>query len=140
MGRRPKHAEVENNIIKVTQCDNQLIIFAVSSNEQRLYQVARVGSGLKVSVEIVIEEGTFLEPEVILNPEKPISMMVELPADTYSIYYTGFNAGGPFNYQFTLNGEPHELKNKPDQPMYGFVWNLASGDPSEIKLKVEKSR
>lgn len=127
---------VNENVIHITECDNQLTIVAVSSDEMTMYQLVQVGSGPAVDVKVKLERGVYSPNSSILGNTSPVTTVVSLPADTYTIYYTGFNAGGPYNYHFTLNTHHCVLKYNPSNPMYGYVWNLGGSEPSDIKVVI----
>lgn len=125
-----------NNVINITKCDNQLIMFAVSQ-DQTIYLVARVGSGPSVDVKIHLEKGTYTEPEPIYNPGPSSDpKTVNLPQGTYDIYYAGFNCGGPYNFKFSLNGLTHELLNGGSDDQYGFIWCKGGTEKSSITVDI----
>jgi hypothetical protein len=128
-----------SNIINVTNCDDQLTILAVSSDKMNMYRVAQVVTGSQVNVSISLEEGTFVQPAPILQPAAAptaVNSVVCLPADTYSIYYSGFNMGGPYNYRFTLNDSTYKLLNDPAQPMFGYIWSAGGPELSKINVVI----
>ncbi|MFT6499934.1 MAG: hypothetical protein ACJASQ_000041 [Crocinitomicaceae bacterium] len=128
------------NVINITKCDNELTIVAVSSDRLRSYQIARVGSGPGVDITLVLEKGTFVEPKPFMNSTgntpPPSSAIVSLPADTYSIYYTGLNFGGPYNFEFTLNEATYKLLDGSAAAAYGYVWNHGGPKPSDILVTI----
>lgn len=126
----------DTNVLKITKCDNQLIMFAVAE-DQMMYQIARVGSGPFVDIEISLVEGAYDQPQPIYNPGPAINKSnVALPRGTYTIYYTGFNAGGPYNFEFTLNEHHHMLLDNPNEPLLGFMWNLGGPTPSNMTVTI----
>ena len=125
------------NVINITECDNKLFIYAVSSDEQTTYRLGIVGSGPAVNVNIALESGVYETPKAITNPTGTVNTTVKLPKDTYTLYYSGLNLGGPYNYSFTLNGTPYDLKNDPKKPLYGFIWNRGGSQPSDIKVVID---
>jgi len=124
------------NVIKITKCDNQLTIVAVSSDQKTVYQLVQAGGGSAVEViNVALEEGEYVLPRPILN--KSEDTVVKLPADTYTIYYTGLNLGGDYNFEFTLNGpEPYKLSNGQGAAKYGYIWNHGGPQPSTILVKI----
>ncbi len=130
-----------NNSINITKCDNQLVIVAVSKETQEFYELANVGSGPAVDFTINLIEGTYVRPEVYTNATSisPASKTTSLglPTGKYLIYYTGFNAYGPYNFEFTLNGGTYKLLNDSKAAArYGYVWNHGGPQPSEIEFSI----
>ena len=125
----------DNNVLKITKCDNQLIMFAVAPGGV-MYQIVRAGSGPFVDIEISLIKGDYVQPQPIFNPTTPQKTDVALPAGTYTIYYTGFNSGGPYNFEFKLNNHHHMLLNDPAKPLLGFIWNLGGPTASDIKVTI----
>lgn len=130
-----------NNSINITQCDNQLIIVAVSVKTQQFYEIANVGSGPAVDFTINLVKGVYVRPEIYTNRTStspaPSTTNIGLPAGKYLIYYTGLNAYGPYNFEFTLNGETFKLLNGQAAAKYGYVWNHGGPEPSTIEVNIE---
>lgn len=127
---------VNENVIHITECDNQLTIVAVSSDQMTMYELVQVGAGMTVDVKVKLVRGNYSANPSFLADSTPVTKTVSLPADTYTIYYTGFNAGGPYNYAFTLNNHPFVLKNDPAKPLYGYIWNRGGSEPSDITVTI----
>jgi hypothetical protein len=136
----------QSNLIHITECDNQLLIYAVKhvvtpiAGVQLLFPLANVGSGPAVDIQISLEEGNFVQPNPILNSAGKTNLTVKetvkLPAGKYSIYYSGFNTGGPYNFKFSLNNTPYQLKNGQGTENFGFIWNRASQVEGDIIVNI----
>jgi hypothetical protein len=118
------------NNIKITACDNQLILLAVVTEAS--YELCNIQSGnfMPVSVEISLEAGEYSGPIHANGVNTPIDITktVKLPAGTYTLLYSGINWGGPYNFNFTFNGESYKLVDDPKNPLFGVIWN--KGDNS----------
>ncbi|WP_299444216.1 hypothetical protein [uncultured Aquimarina sp.] len=117
-----------------------MVIVAVSVETQIFYEVANVGSGPAVDFTINLKEGTYVRPVPYTNSTstspQPSTTSIGLPAGKYIIYYSGFNAYGPYNFEFTLNGETFKLLNGQAAAKYGYVWNHGGPEPSIIEVVI----
>ncbi|MDH7447651.1 hypothetical protein [Aquimarina sp. 2201CG14-23] len=116
-----------SNTIKITQCDNQLVLFAIPQGEGNSYQLCNIKSGNfnSVDVNLQIEAGSYsggFDANGVGGPLNE-SGTVQLPAGEYTLVYAGLNWGGPYNFDFTFNGKPYILANDPKKPLYGVIWS-----------------
>jgi len=123
------------NSINITKCDNQLIIIAVNNdNTNETVEICNIKSGNYNSVDVTIDivESTSPTNETItldgLQQDLSGIYTVTVPAGNYSLIYSGINWGGPYNFEFTFNGETHKLINDTAKPLNGAIWNLGNLD------------
>lgn len=123
------------NTINITKCDNQLILIAVNNdNTNETVEICNIQSGNfnNVNVTIDIVEGAAGSSETIrlngLQKDLSGNYTINVPSGNYSLIYTGINWGGPYNFEFDLNGEKHQLLNNPSNPLNGAIWNLGNLD------------
>lgn len=130
-----------SNSINITKCDNQLILIAVNNdNTNETVEICNIVSGNTntVNVTIEIEEGTSAETVRLNGLQQDLSgtHKIQIPKGNYSLVYSGINWGGPYNFQFSVNGgQPYQLLNKADKPLNGAIWSL--GDLDTIKFDVK---
>ena len=130
-----------SNVIQVTACDNQLLIFATQWGYS--YQIANIASGNSnpVDVTITIEEGNWTQGysgNNVLGGPLPSTATVYLPSSDkpYALNCIGINWGGPFQVDFTVNGKKYgsgKLNNNPD-PDVGILWSTGS-KPIQITVQ-----
>ena len=125
-----------SNTIKITKCDNQLVIYAidvVSSTTQNSYEICNVKSGFNntVDVNITINQGAEASGPVTGNGvDQPLNIPngeVTLPAGQYALVYTGLNWGGPYQFDMEFNGQPLNLPYN-SGGKNGAIWNLGNMD------------
>lgn len=125
-----------SNTIKITKCDNQLVIYAidvVSSPTQNSYEICNIKSGYNnaVDVNITISQGDAASAPVTGNGvDQPLNIAngeVTLPAGQYALVYTGLNWGGPYQFEMEFNGQPQSLPYS-SGGKNGAVWNLGNMD------------
>jgi hypothetical protein len=117
-----------SNTIKISKCDNQLVMYAVSENAS--YQICNIQSGYNNPVDVTIAlsagpVGTTVEANGVTQPLN-VSGAFTLPAGQYSLVYTGLNWGGPYNFDFEFNGQTYSLPEGNGKS--GAVWNLGNLD------------
>lgn len=118
-----------SNTIKITACDNQLILFAINEDASDCFEICNIKSGNYNSVDVVINltEGTVGQTVTANGVNGPISMpdaSFSLPKGKYTLLYSGINWGGPYNFSFSLNGDtPYALSNDSKKPLFGVIWN-----------------
>jgi len=132
-----------SNTIKITACDNQLILFAINKAEDNCYELCNIKSGNNNSVDITlnIEDGTFqgtIEANGV-NSNLNETKTVQLPAGEYYLVYAGVNWGGPYNFKFEFNNKTYELLNNANQPLEGVIWSLGNKHISFNVLQNEMS-
>ena len=112
-----------SNTIKITKCDNQLILTAFQWSES--YEICNLKAASNLDYTITIKEGTYTGPATQDSP------IVHLPKGTYNLVYTGINWGGPYNFEFNINdGQPYQLLNNPNKPLVGVIWSLGNNSIS----------
>lgn len=120
-----------SNTLKITQCDNELIILAVNATSSYKICDVQSGNGNSVALGIDIQAGAYKEPAVINGVNghiKSPSEIVTIPSGSYSLVYMGLNWGGPYNFDMTFNEQPFFLKNDPSKPLTGAIWNRGNLD------------
>jgi hypothetical protein len=119
-----------SNTIKITACDNQLMLFAINKVEDNCYELCNIKSGNSHTVDVTlnIEDGTFQETIEANGVSKNLNetKTVQLPAGEYYLVYAGLNWGGPYNFKFEFNDTTYELLNNPEQPLEGVIWSLGN--------------
>ncbi|MCE7995165.1 MAG: hypothetical protein HEP71_24515 [Roseivirga sp.] len=123
-----------NNTITITECDNQLALYAVNmDNLNSSVQICDIQSGYnnKVDVQINLVAGSTASDTINLNgvngPLTPGAQDFALPAGNYALVYTGLNWGGPTQFAFDFNTyTPHLPVGTTDK--VGAVWNLGNLD------------
>lgn len=129
------------NSINITKCDNQLILVAVNNdNTNETVEICNIVSGNTntVNVTIEIEEGTSVETVRLNGLQQNLSgtHKIQMPKGNYSLVYAGINWGGPYNFEFNLNGgRPYQLLNKADKPLNGVIWSLGNLDTIKFDVK-----
>jgi hypothetical protein len=127
------------NTIKITKCDNQLILLALTEDTSSSYEICDIKSGCGniVDLTINIDEGKYDGPIQfdISTPNKRLdkTSRVNLPKGNYILVYAGVNCGGPYNFHFSLNGTVSSLPNNEEKPLFGVIWS--KGDNS-LKFSV----
>ena len=112
-----------SNTIKITKCDNQLILTAFQWSES--YEICNLKAASNLNYTITIKEGTYTGPATQASP------IVHLPKGTYNLVYTGINWGGPYNFEFKINdGQPYQLLNDVNKPLVGVIWSLGNNSIS----------
>jgi len=119
------------NQIDITKCDNQLLLFAINSQDNNAtYEICNIQSGNNnsVNVQIQLAAGAFSGTYRVngLNTQLSESVTVKLPPGQYSLIYAGLNWGGPYNFQFSFNQVNYELLNNPNHNLEGVVWALGN--------------
>ena len=129
------------NTINITKCDNQLILVAVNNdNTNETVQICNIVSGNfnTVDITILIEEGSSTETVQLNGLQQDLSgtYSINVPKGNYSLVYVGINWGGPYNFQFNVNGgQPYQLLNKADKPLNGAIWSLGNLDTIKFDVK-----
>ncbi len=97
-----------NNTIKINACDNELFLIAYPIGSANSYILAHVKSGYNYSVAVTInvESGDYTDIQEIngLGGAIDKSVTVYLPEGTYTIVAACVNWGGPWAYNYNLNG------------------------------------
>ncbi len=97
-----------SNTINISACDNELYLIATTGVNS--YTLAHVKSGyfFDVAVAITILSGDYTEVQLINGISGPVnkSYTAYLPAGTYTIVAVCVNWGGPWSYNYNLNGGP----------------------------------
>lgn len=130
-----------SNTINITECDNELILYAVNEAATDCYEICNIKSGNTNSVDVTIDlqSGSQASAPITANGvSAPIKSTnpFSLPAGKYTLLYSGLNWGGPYNFEFTFSGYPNpfKLKNDPSKPLFGVIWNRGdNGIQFEIK-------
>lgn len=137
---RKLNPNIMSNTINITECDNQLVLFAFNGSES--YEICNIESGNfnSVDIQIQLEASTNNQFSGTINANgvnKPLnsSYTVQLPTGTYSLVYAGLNWGGPYNFEFTFNNKTYKLANDPQKPLEGIVWALGN---NSISFDVQK--
>ena len=127
---------LNQNTIKITDCDNQLILLALQANGTSSYEICNIQSGNNnpVDVQIQIISGNYDKPVVANGVNKPLNAkhQVTLPKGEYKLVYAGVNWGGPYDFKFKFNDIEPSLPNDPDKHLYGVVWAKGDRDISFI--------
>lgn len=117
-----------SNIINISNCDNQLVIFAY--NDGVSYELCNVQSGNfnSVDINLQIEEGDYAGGINANGVNAPLSenSTVKIPTGTYTLVYVGLNWGGPYSFEFNFNSKNYKLENNPQKPLEGVVWALGN--------------
>lgn len=120
-----------SNVIKVTACDNELIILAYQWGAS--YQLCRILSGnfMPVNFKLDIKAGAYQGSETIDGVTQPINQQVStfLPVGNYSLLLLGIDWGGPAQFTVEVNGTPYTLLEQPNGD--GLVFN-----PGPVQLTV----
>lgn len=120
------------NVIKISQCDNQLLLFAVEANGETSYEICNISSGYNniVDVEITLVAGAYTAPVIGNGNHSPLHIKANLalPKGDYFLLYAGINWGGPYNFEFTFQNKPHQLANDSSKPLIGVIWNKAKSN------------
>lgn len=96
------------SIIKISKCDNELILIAYQGSSS--FEICRILSGNNnpVDVTVNIYAGQFQGTLQLdgIQPARPLtgSYNVSLAAGTYSLVAVGIDWGGPLAFAYTLNG------------------------------------
>lgn len=112
-----------SNTIKVTACDNELIIIAYQWGAS--FELMRILSGNynSVNVTINIQPGQYTGPIVIngVNSSLSGSYDVYLANGDYSVVFLGLDWGGPQGFKVKFNGNAYN--SVPSESGEGLVWN-----------------
>ena len=120
-----------SNTLKITQCDNELMVLAVNASFSFLICDIQSGNNNSVNVGIDIQSGSYTKAfsaNGVNNLINDPSEVVTIPSGTYSLIYVGLNWGGPYNFDIEFNGKPYQLKNDPSKLLTGAVWNRGDLD------------
>ncbi len=96
------------NTIKITKCDNELILIAYQWGSS--FELCRILSGNNnpVNISINLYSGQFQGTLLLdgINPGSPLSgtYNVALAKGSYSLIGLGIDWGGPMAFAFSLNG------------------------------------
>lgn len=114
-----------SNTIKVTACDNEIIILAYQWGAS--FELMRIQSGNSNTVDVTInvQPGQYKESLVINGVNSPLSGTydVYVPQGTYSLLFAGINWGGPLGFKVNFNGT--DYNSNPSASGDGLVWNTA---------------
>lgn len=122
-----------NNIITITQCDNQLALYAVNIDGNSSIQICNIESGYNNKVDVQInlvagsEASATIELSGVSGPLTPAPQDFALPAGNYALVYTGLNWGGPTQFAFDFNAYKSNLPVGGTDKV-GAVWNLGNLD------------
>lgn len=115
-----------SNTVKVTKCDNELIILAYQFTGS--YELCRIISGNNQAVNVTLnilqgENPGTLQLNGINNPLND-TVDVFLPAaGQYSLVLLGVNWGGPSQFSVNVNGANYDMPL--GSPGDGLVWHPA---------------
>lgn len=127
-----------SNSIKITACDNQLIVLALQWGES--YEICNIKSGNNNAVEVPINiiAGNYSGPVKLNGVNKALEPAdvkepVSLPPGEYVLVYAGINWGGPYQFTLDVNEKKYSLPKDSAGEQFGFVWNDAT---EQIKITV----
>ena len=112
--------------IKVTECDNEIVIYA--TNQSHCYEITRIVSGNSNSVnaEINIKAGEYFNAAIyngingpIGTTEAPDTRTVYLESGSYNLFIIGSDWGGSnlaFKASYTTNAVTTSLLDIPSKP------------------------
>lgn len=111
------------NSIKVTACDNELIVLAYQGGAS--FELCRILSGNfnSVNVGITVETGAYLGTQVLNGVNNPLSqnITVTLATGAYQLLLLGIDWGGPQQFTVNVNGTEYALPQSIEGN--GLVWN-----------------
>ena len=116
-----------SNTIKITKCDNQLILTAFQWSNS--YEICNLKAASNLDYNITIKEGPYNGPATQDSP------IVHLPKGDYNLVYTGINWGGPYNFEFHFQEKKYQLLDNASKPLVGVIWSLGN---NSITFKVAK--
>ncbi len=111
-----------SNTIKVTKCDNQLILTAFQWSKS--YEICNLKAASNLDYNITIKEGPYTGPATQDSPT------VYLPKGDYNLVYAGINWGGPYNFEFEFQEKKYQLLNNASKPLVGVIWSLGNNSIS----------
>lgn len=111
------------NTIKVTVCDNELIILAYQGYGS--FELCRIlsGSNNKVNVTMNIRSGQYTGPQVLNGVKNPLTATLDahLTSGQYKLLLLGIDWGGPHQFTVDFNGETYSLPYASEGD--GLVWH-----------------
>lgn len=114
------------NVIKVTACDNELVVLACqTSGSVELFRILS-GNSNPVAVTMTIQPGQYKGPVTLNGINGPLSanLTVNLDPGTYNLAVVGVNWGGPQQFTVAVNGTQQALPySTPPQAFPGVVWS-----------------
>lgn len=120
-----------DKIIKVTACDNELILIAYQWGSS--YNLCRILSGNYNTVNVVmnLSAGAYLGAQVLDGINNPLNQNINLhlPAGDYQLLLVGIDWGGPAQFSVNVDNVDYNYPQTDDGD--GLVWN-----PGPIKLIV----
>ncbi|ANQ51836.1 hypothetical protein MY04_4501 [Flammeovirga sp. MY04] len=110
------------SVIKITKCDNELILVASNTpGNSESYLVCDVKSGNNNLVDVTINlvKGDYNGPLKLDGVNGPISGTheVAIPASSANLAILGVNWGGPTDLAVSVDGKPYTYKNNGNQAL-----------------------
>lgn len=115
------------NTLKITACDNEILVVASNWNESYLLANIKSGNNNTVDFAIDIAEGAASATLNLNGVNAPLTtpQSVSLPAGTYRLNIIGINWGGPTALEAQLNDNaPYKYDGTSQEPL---IW--AGGNP-----------
>ena len=113
-----------NATIKVTQCDNEMVLMAYDGSNGYVVANLSYTGNVTRTAEITIHAGNYVNPAYITN-NSPQNVSVALPAGSYQLVAAGVNwlqsESNPWSFSYRVNNGPVQ-QGHGSGPKDGIVW------------------